>query len=271
MEPGCAGAFPLQLECRITSSYTACSMNALVRNVMIETVRQARELSRIVDGVPHAGLRGQLRESFLARALRPWLPSGMEVGTGTIVDQHGTSREVNEDDILIYATDLLPAILPLIDRNIFLLDAVVAHIEVKSTLTAEELNSAVKGAMSLHGLSSHYDGMREVRAVFAYRSTAALKSELARMQEQAIKLGWNEPIPPVSVICVDEKECYMHGSIEGGPPAWYNLTPDAPGDSTLAFISCIASQVNRTRDSRKFVEIARFTYDNSVARKVDAV
>jgi hypothetical protein len=49
-------------------------MNELVRDVMVETVRQARELSRIVEGVAHDGLRGQFRESFLARALQPWLP-----------------------------------------------------------------------------------------------------------------------------------------------------------------------------------------------------
>ena len=62
-------------------------MNKLVRKVMVETVRQARELSRIVEDVPHAGLRGQFRESFPARALRPWLPRGMELGTGVIVDE----------------------------------------------------------------------------------------------------------------------------------------------------------------------------------------
>ena len=67
-------------------------MNKLVREVMVETVRQARELSRIVEDVPHAGLRGQFRESFLARALRPWLPRGMELGTGVIVDERGTPR-----------------------------------------------------------------------------------------------------------------------------------------------------------------------------------
>ena len=244
-------------------------MNPLVRDVMIETVRQARELSRIVDAVPHAGLRGQLRESFLARALAPWLPRGMELGTGTIIDHKGTSREVNQDDVIVFAPDLLPAILPLVDRNIFLLDAVVAHIEVKSTLSAEELKASVNGAISLQGLSTAYRGKRELRAVFAYSSTAAVKSELARLQEQATKLGWNETIPPVSLICVDEKECYMHGSIEGGPEVWHNLTPDTPNDSTLAFISCVASEVKRLADSREFVEIARFTYDNSVARKVD--
>lgn len=114
-------------------------MNKLVREVMVETVRQARELSRIVEEVPHAGLRGQFRESFLARALRPWLPCGMELGTGVIVDVKGTQREVNEDDIIIYAPDLLPAVLPIVERNIFLLDAVVAHIEVKSTLSPDSL------------------------------------------------------------------------------------------------------------------------------------
>lgn len=243
-------------------------MNQLVREVMVETVRQARELSRIVEAVPHAGLRGQFRESFLARALRPWLPRGMELGTGVIVDEKGTRRLVNEDDIIIYAPDLLPAVLPLVERNIFLLDAVVAHIEVKSTLSPDALEAAVKGAMTVRGLASSYTGKREIRAVFAYNSTAAVRSELVRLEEQTKKLGWNEPIPPLSIICVDEKECYMHGRIGDSPEAWFNLAPDAPDDSTLAFISCMASSVTETRDSRESVQIGRFAYDFSKALPV---
>jgi hypothetical protein len=243
-------------------------MNQLVREVMIETVRQARELSRIAEAVPHAGLRGQFRESFLARALRPWLPQGMELGTGVIIDEIGSQRQVNEDDIVIYAPDLLPAILPLVERNIFLLDSVLAHIEVKSNLSPETLEAAVKGAIAMDSLVSSYPGDRETHAVFAYSSTAVIKSELARLEEQISKQGWNKPNPPLSIICVDEKECYMHGSISsicGGSDTWYNLAPDAPNDSTLAFISCMASFVRDRRDSRKNVEIGRFSYDFSKA------
>lgn len=242
-------------------------MNKLVREVMVETVRQARELSRIVEDVPHAGLRGQLRESFLARALRPWLPYGMELGTGVIVDYKGTQRQVNEDDIIIYAPDLLPAVLPLVERNIFLLDAVIAHIEVKSTLSSVELRAAVRSAMEVGRLVSNYNGKREIRAVFAYSSTAAVRSELVRLEEQTARLGWNEPIPPLSFICVDQKECYMHGRIGDRPANWVQLVP-APEDSTLAFISSIASSVNEIRDSRELVQIAKYVYDIEKAEPV---
>ncbi len=244
-------------------------MNQLVRKMMIETVRQARELSRIVEEVPHAGLRGQYRESFLARALRPWLPRGIELGTGTIVDEKDSKREVNEDDIIIYAPDLLPAILPLAERNIFLLDAVLAHIEIKSTLSSDELEKAVKGAISVDGLVSSYRGKREIHAVFAYNSTAAIRSELARLEEKTKKLGWSKSNPPLSVICVDNKECYMHGKIGNSPERWFNLVPDAPDDSTLAFISCIASSVTETRDSREYVQIGRFSNDLTKALPVE--
>lgn len=243
-------------------------MNQLVREVMVETVRQARELSRIVEAVPHAGLRGQFRESFLARALRPWLPRGVELGTGVIVDEKGTQRDVNEDDIIIYAPDLLPAILPLTERNIFLLDAVLAHIEVKSTLSSGALEEAVKGAMAVDGLMSSYVGKREIHAVFAYNSTVAIRSELIRLEEKTTKLAWNKPNPPLSIICVDEKECYMHGRVGNGPERWFNLAPNAPNDSTLAFISCMASSVTETRDSRESVQIGRFAYDFSKALPV---
>jgi hypothetical protein len=243
-------------------------MNELVRDVMIETVRQARELSRIVEGVAHDGLRGQFRESFLARALRPWLPRGVELGTGVITDEKGARREVNEDDIIIHAPDLLPAVLPLMERNIFLLDAVLARIEVKSTLSSGELRHAVEGAIAVKRLTSSYRGSREIHAVFAYRSTASVRSELVRLQEQAKRLGWTEDLPPVSVVCVDEKECYMHGRVGDVKDAWWNLAPDAPGESTLAFISCLASSVTEVRDSRESVQINRFSRDLSKALRV---
>jgi len=244
-------------------------MNKLVTNVMIETVRQARELSRIVEGVAHSGLRGQFRESFLARALQPWLPHGVKLGTGVIMDEEGTRRQVNEDDIVIYAPDLLPAVLPLMDRNIFLLDAVIARIEVKSTLSSDELKSAMEGAISVKRLKSSYTGKREIQAVFAYKSTASMRSELVRLQEQAGNLGWNENIPPVSIICVDEKECFMHGRVGNVDNVWWNLAPDAPDESTIAFISCIASSVTEVRDSRKSVQISRFSRDLSKATRVE--
>jgi hypothetical protein len=244
-------------------------MNELVRNVMIETVRQAREFSRIVKGVPHHGLRGQFRESFLARALRPWLPRGVEMGTGIIMDEEGTRRQVNEDDIVIYAPDLLPAVLPLMERSIFLLDAVLARIEVKSTLSSDELRSAIEGAIAVKQLKSSYSGKRELHAVFAYASTASIRSELVRLQEQARKIGWSDNIPPVSIVCVDEKECYMHGRIGNIENAWWNLAPDAAHESTLAFISCLASSVTEVRDSRESVQINRFSRDLSKATRVE--
>ena len=162
----------------------------------------------------------------------------------------------------------MPSVLPLIERNIFLLDAVLARIEVKSTLSSGELEAAVKGAIAVRNLTTSYEGEREIHAVFAYRSTAAVRGELVRLEEQTAKFGWSEPIPPLSFICVDEKECYMHGQIGDSQRIWFKLVPDAPDDSTLAFISSIVSSVNNTRNSRKFVQIARFVYDTGKAEPV---
>jgi hypothetical protein len=60
----------------------------------------------------------------------------------------------------------------------------------------------------------------------------------------------------------------MHGKIGDSPETWFKLVPDSPDDSTLAFISTIASSVNRIRDSREFVQIARFVYDTGRAERV---
>ena len=244
-------------------------MNKLVRNVMRETVRQASELSKIVTDVPHMGLRGQLREDFLARALHPWLPRGFELGTGVIIDCENNKRAVNQDDLIIYAPDLLPAILPLLDHNIFLIDAVVGHIEVKSTVTSTTLTEAVKGAMSVDELVTKYDGKREVHALFAYETDLQTKSELSRLIEHIDRLGWNKPYPPISLFCVNNSVCYMHGKVQGKPEVgWYDLTPESPEDCMLMFISCLASMVSDQKKSRKFVEIFRFVGEASACKLV---
>jgi hypothetical protein len=236
-------------------------MNQLVRQVMVETIRQARELSRIVEGVPHVSLRGHFRESFLSRALRPWLPHGLELGTGTIVDEDGTPRVVNEDDIVIYAPDLLPAVLPLVDRNIYLLDAVLACVEVKTTLSSEALKEAVAGAMALDSLKSSFKGKREIHAVFAYNSDVSIKSELARLQAKLAQSDWNKPNPPISILCVDERECYMHGRVGDSPEMWFDMAPNGPSDATPAFLACLVADLTKIRKEREGVQLARFVYD----------
>lgn len=249
-------------------------MNPLVRKVMVETMRQAQELSKIVDDVPHLGLRGQFRESFLSSALRHWLPRGLELGTGVLVDEFGSSRESNEDDIIIYSPYLLSAALPLIDRNIYLLDSVLVHIEVKSKLTSANLLSALKNAIEIHKLKKSYEGRREVRAIFAYKSDVSNTSELTRLKGHLKSLGWTKDESPIQFICVDQKECFMHGHAHiGDKPetvgTWIDLIPGVPADSTLAFISSLVSSLNDVRNERKFVQLARFVYDTNGTKIVD--
>lgn len=61
----------------------------------------------------------------------------------------------------------------------------------------------------------------------------------------------------------------MHGRVGNVNNAWWNLAPDAPHESTLAFISCLASSVTEVRDSRESVQINRFSRDLSKATRVE--
>jgi hypothetical protein len=102
----------------------------------------------------HNLLLGDAREVMIKDFLMRFLPSSLVVGTGQLIDSKGSLS--NQIDIVIYRSSF-PIFRTLGSSDVFLLEGVVATIEVKSTLSRSELNNAVDNCVSVKSLSPCYD------------------------------------------------------------------------------------------------------------------
>jgi len=119
--------------------------------------------SQIPANTGHSLHKGTPREAFIKQFLDSHLSERVATGTGEIIDTNSKPGESRHQmDIVIYKRDY-----PKLDfgGNIsgFLVESVVATIEVKSTLTEEEMGNAVRAAKAAKALTrkivtSHHAG-----------------------------------------------------------------------------------------------------------------
>jgi hypothetical protein len=109
-------------------------------------------ISRVPANSGHSLHKGTPREAFIREFLESHLSENVAIGTGEIIDgdsKPGAPR--NQYDIVIYKKSY-----PKLDFgggvSGFLIESVIATIEVKSTITYEELEQAVKAARNAKAL-----------------------------------------------------------------------------------------------------------------------
>lgn len=109
-------------------------------------------ISKIPANSGHSLHKGTPRETFIKEYLESHLPSNVAIGTGEIIDANsrpGQSR--NQYDIVVYKRSY-----PKLDFgggiSGFLVESVVATIEVKSTLTQDEFGRAASAARNAKSL-----------------------------------------------------------------------------------------------------------------------
>jgi hypothetical protein len=112
-------------------------------------------ISRIPANSGHSLHKGTPREAFVREFLQSHLSENVAVGTGEIIDansQPGAQR--NQYDIVIYRKSY-----PKLDFgggiSGFLIESVIATVEVKSTLSSTDLEQAIKAAKNAKSLVSN--------------------------------------------------------------------------------------------------------------------
>ena len=94
----------------------------------------------------HSSIVGSAREFIVKRTLRSILPPITHIGTGKVVDFQGKkSRQI---DIIVYDSRF-PVFEIQSGIGIYLLEGVIATIEVKSTLTKKSLFEALENTLSI--------------------------------------------------------------------------------------------------------------------------
>lgn len=149
---------------------------------------------------------GEARERALARFLSERLPSRYKVARGEVIDASGLQS--GQTDILIYDGSSVTPLLTRDDGLVLLpAEALLATVEVKSNLTAEEIRRSVRGLVNLRKLRPYAspwglarqggkhadDGLPTFFAtVFAYSTTIVAENwragEIQRVREECAGL-----------------------------------------------------------------------------------
>jgi hypothetical protein len=110
-------------------------------------------ISRIPANSGHSLHKGTPREAFVRKFLETHLPENVAIGTGEIIDANSRpGAQRNQYDIVIYKKNY-----PKLDFgggiSGFLIESVIATVEVKSTLTQAELTNAITAAYNAKALN----------------------------------------------------------------------------------------------------------------------
>lgn len=164
----------------------------------IKTLKQEFSVNRSVE---HQGVKGGLNEVELIKIIKDVIPSKYEISKGIVENSSGDQS--NETDIIIYDNEILP---PYINNDLAFVpvEAVTYNIEVKSTLTAKELETTIvkfRKFRSIGGVSP--------TVLFAFSSDAK-KSELSRYYQKDDEFLTN---PAINVLCISDK-CYYYKQTE---------------------------------------------------------
>ena len=116
--------------------------------------------------IKHMGERGSEREAVLKSFLSAYLPTRYGISSGEIVDyQGGTSHQC---DLIIYDHYNCPLLLAGRDVRIFPAESVLAVIEVKSVLSAKEIEDSIEKIRDLKDLTRENGPIPGI--IFAYKS-----------------------------------------------------------------------------------------------------
>jgi hypothetical protein len=196
------------------------------------------------------GLLGVVREIFVADLLKPLLPPGFEIGRGQIIDSKGGYSA--ECDVIVYNRAILPPILYDEKVGLFPLEACIYAIEVKSTLTSEELDDTIRKSRKLWSLTPMAEGdFRPRPALFAFNSDLTSKSELERYLEkdpQPYAAPNSNPNPACLITCVVGRSYdFWHGE----KSAWRSTPRQDEFDEVVGFLSGVVNTLVRYTEGRK--------------------
>ncbi len=162
-------------------------------------------ISQIPANSGHSLHKGTPREAFIREFLQSHLPENVSIGTGEIIDANSLpGAQRNQFDIVIYRNNY-----PKLDFgggvSGFLIESVIATIEVKSTITEAELEPAIKAARNSKALTpnvqmsfqSGYIPPRVLNYVVAYDGPAQMATVYGWIPRIHTKLGVACPDLPI--------------------------------------------------------------------------
>ena len=201
----------------------------------------------------HQGLKGRLRELLIDNVLRPWLPPYTSCGTGMIIAAEDAVRAATQDDIIVFDSSLTPPVLASADHatdGVFLYNSVIARIEVKSTLSRNDIRDFVRSSREIaalkHSVQPGFNGELEgtLNLLFAYASDAKGDCNPNYQINRIIEVMKEQSCDPssgvISMVCIAGHGFWKIGGTKERR-YWKRLTMPKPEDGVVWFMACLSN------------------------------
>ena len=229
-------------------------MNDAYRALFVSRVASAIRAARAVNPVSHTVVKGSIREILLRDLFRPLLPSDLGIGTGQIatLDNHLSPQQ----DVVIYDRRILPPVLFEGTTGLFPVESVLAAVEVKTKLTAEELRTAHDNAAIVNGYTYYHGDEESTRIVKHVMSEVfALDSDLSSLSKTEIdryrEIDSTDD-PPLRAICVVGRGYWFYDG------KWRFVPPNDDHQEVLRFIVGLFDTFTKIAQTRPHPGLAKY-------------
>lgn len=211
--------------------------NQFFRKELKNEIHAALQGFEDISGLDHSGLKGRIREIVAERLLKPILPPGVEIGSGKITDDKGNLSA--ETDLIIYNRMTLPPLIYGYSTGLFPVEACIFAIEVKSILTATELQDSLKKVKRLKTL--HQQPSRIIPLLFAFNSDLKGKhiTEIDRYRKYD-----NSATPLIRAICIPRHGYWFFNNPNKPDKHWLCGNATGDFDEVIDFIGGVANTIH---------------------------
>ena len=216
--------------------------------------RHVIDLANVESAIGHGGVKGRHRELLLDHLLRPWLPFGVQCGTGIIIDREQPVARSGQDDIVVYDPLIIPPVLAAGSQGdgVFLFDGVYFRIEVKSRLRRSDVTAFVESSLRVSEMRrtthsrEHADRFvtAPISALVGFTSDLRIGSEIQTLFRALSLRGVPIDRGIISMMCIADRGFWNFGPDNAGPSndasersssRWFKLDPITDSGDPLAY------------------------------------
>jgi len=225
----------------------------------------------LVSGLNHHGLEGQIRELAARECIEPFLTQSYSCGTGKVID---TLQFISDQmDLVVYHRKVAPPILINRDLGLFPVECVRYVIEVKSTITADEIRDTNRKFRSINNLKSFPRKGSDGNVTYGRLPTTVLlafSSDITGSEIDRYK-KYTDGSPPCVVLCILGKG-YWH--YDRTTNAWHGQETTSVTPAYLEFPMFITGFMNtlacEETSMRPFLPGAYVNVDDIILKQSDS-
>ena len=197
-----------------------------------------------LSSLNHKLTKGELKELFVSKILRQFLPIQFDIGTGIIVNQRGDQSR--QTDIVIYDNRIIPPFIKEQAIGVYPAESVIAVLEVKSWLRKKELLAAETSATQLYDRvydpAGFYQGYspkyRPLCGIIGFQGNGCRE-----LSDQEAGTNWlSKHINHLFLICITDKYCW--GKVGLPNPTWrFKKADHKTHEETKKFIAILLDNI----------------------------